>query len=147
MAKAEKMVKCKSCGADIPKSAKVCPNCGTKQKKKHIFLGVVLVIVGIGLFSAALGGGVSSGNIPVAEPTNKPTISLDEFNAIETGMTYEEVVEIIGSEGQVLSEVDIGEDEYKTTMYAWEGDYGLGSNANVTIQGGAVVSKAQLGLK
>lgn len=79
---------------------------------------------------------------------NPATISLEEFNAISTGMTYEEVVTIIGSEGKILSEVDIGMgDEYKTIMYMWEGDGSLGANANVTIQGGKVTAKAQFGLK
>lgn len=51
-----KMVKCKVCGQDIAKSAKVCPNCGAKRKK-HVFLGVLLVIIGIALIVAAFGGG------------------------------------------------------------------------------------------
>lgn len=33
------MVKCKTCGQEISKSAKICPHCGVKQKK-HIVLGV-----------------------------------------------------------------------------------------------------------
>lgn len=51
-----KMVKCKVCGHEIAKSAKVCPNCGAKRKK-HVFLGVLLVIIGIALIVAAFGGG------------------------------------------------------------------------------------------
>lgn len=51
-----KMVKCKSCGQEIAKSAKVCPHCGAKQKK-HIVLGVVLVLIGIILLAVAFGGG------------------------------------------------------------------------------------------
>lgn len=50
-----KMVRCKTCGEEIAKSAKVCPKCGAKQKK-HIVLGVILVIFGILLVSAAIGG-------------------------------------------------------------------------------------------
>lgn len=55
-----KIVKCKTCGAEIAKSAKVCPKCGAKQKK-HIVLGVILVIFGIMLISAAIGGGSDDG--------------------------------------------------------------------------------------
>ena len=52
------------------------------------------------------------------EPENKPTISMTEFVAISTGMTYEEVVDIIGSEGELLSEVNLGTGEqYKTSVY------------------------------
>ena len=147
-----KLVACKTCGAQIAKSAKVCPHCGAKQRKKHVFLGIVLLIIGLLLFAAGMGNsGTSSGPSKASEtpePTNKPTISLEEFNAIETGMTYEEVVAIVGSEGEMLSEVDMGVgDEYVTRMYTWEGEGSLGANANVTIQGGAVVAKAQIGLK
>lgn len=75
-------------------------------------------------------------------------ITLEEFNKIETGMTYKEVVDIIGGEGTVQSETSItGNDQYKTTLYSWEGKGSLGANANVTFQGGKVVSKAQFGLE
>ena len=46
------MIHCKECGAEISKSAKVCPQCGKNQKKTSvagIILGVLLVIIGIGL--------------------------------------------------------------------------------------------------
>ena len=38
----DKMVKCKTCGAEIAKSAKTCPKCGAKQKKSKV-LGIVLL--------------------------------------------------------------------------------------------------------
>ena len=153
-----KLIKCKTCGGEIAKNAKVCPHCGAKNKKKHVFLGIVLFIIGLFIFGSAFGSAMStsgssssssgSTSQKAVEPTNKPTISLEEFNAIETGMTYEEVVEIVGSEGEVLSEVDLGlGDEYVTTMYMWEGEGSVGANANVTIQGGQVTAKAQIGLK
>lgn len=75
-------------------------------------------------------------------------ITLEEFNQVETGMTYEQVVEIIGTEGTVMSESDItGDGQYKTTIYSWEGEGSLGANANITFQAGKVVSKAQFGLE
>lgn len=51
----DKMTKCKTCGADIAKSAKVCPACGAKQKKP-VALIVIAVIFAIGIVGAALGG-------------------------------------------------------------------------------------------
>lgn len=50
-----KLVKCKSCGADVAKSAKTCPACGAKNKKKHPILGAVLVFLGIVMVVAAFG--------------------------------------------------------------------------------------------
>lgn len=73
-----KIVKCKTCGAEIAKSAKVCPKCGAKQKK-HIVLGVILVIFGILLISAAIGGGSDDGE-PKKVVDSTPVQSQDEDN-------------------------------------------------------------------
>lgn len=78
---------------------------------------------------------------------SEATISLTEFNSIETGMSYEQVCEIVGGEGTLGSNVDIGEAAYKTEIYQWTGEGSIGANANVTFQGGKVVSKAQIGLE
>ena len=167
----DKLVRCRTCGANIAKSAKVCPYCGAKNRKRHPILGTILVILGIILFVNGIENfdtssdgknqtpqksnnsyvsSDTSEDTPVdeEEPQNKSTISKDEFNSISTGMTYDEVVEIIGSEGEVLSEVDLdlGE-EFKAIMYFWEGEGSPGANANITFQGGKVTAKAQIGLK
>jgi outer membrane protein assembly factor BamE (lipoprotein component of BamABCDE complex) len=39
---------------------------------------------------------------------NTGRITMEEFKNIESGMTYQQVVEIIGSEGELMSEVDFG---------------------------------------
>ena len=72
-------------------------------------------------------------------------LNLEKFNKIETGMTYQQVVDIIGEEGTVLSESEIA--NIKTIIYSWNGEGSIGANANVTFQNGKVVSKAQVGLK
>ncbi|OYD07593.1 DUF3862 domain-containing protein [Paludifilum halophilum] len=72
-------------------------------------------------------------------------VTLDNFQKIENGMTYDEVVEILGKEGELISEA--GEGQYKTEMYQWEGDSGFGANMNVTFQNDEVQSKAQAGLE
>ena len=41
----KKMTSCKTCGTQIAKSAKACPSCGAKNKKKPIALIIVLVII------------------------------------------------------------------------------------------------------
>lgn len=41
----DKLTNCKTCGAQIAKSAKTCPSCGAKVKKGHpILIGVLIVI-------------------------------------------------------------------------------------------------------
>ena len=83
-----------------------------------------------------------------APEDNPDTITLDEFNQIRNGMEYQEVFDIIGGRGELLSDVDLGfGDEYYTATYSWVGEGSLGANANVMFQGGKVVSKAQFGLE
>lgn len=79
--------------------------------------------------------------------TNSPTITLDEFNKIRKGMTYSEVVGIIGGYGEQVSESSSG--DYTITMYMWHGDdYDkTGANANILFTNGEVDTKAQFGLK
>lgn len=136
---------CKDCGAEVSKSAKTCPKCGRKMKSPllRILIGCIILIIGIASLATDMTEMTSNQN----ETTDTSKITLEKFNQIQTRMTYQEVVNIIGEEGTVLSETDIMDDEqYKTTMYYWYGEDGI-SNANVTIQGGKVISKAQIGLE
>lgn len=76
---------------------------------------------------------------------DKPTITKAEFDSIEEGMTYEEVVAIIGGEGELQAESGTPGDQFHTVLYIWEGD-STGSAANAMFQGGRLTSKAQYGL-
>ncbi len=78
---------------------------------------------------------------------NLSTISKAEFEKLNTGMTYREVVEMVGGYGELLSEVGSVGDEYHTAVYMWKGEGSIGANANVTFQNGKVIMKAQAGLK
>lgn len=78
--------------------------------------------------------------------------TLTEFNALTTGMTYAEVVRIIGSEGTVMSSTHTDGipgimDPIDTVMYTWEGSGGFGANMNAMFQNDKLMSKAQLGLQ
>lgn len=134
-----KLVTCKVCGAQVAKSAKVCPQCGAKRNPSvlRVIIAIILLFIGFFALMSAFSGS--------SEEVLPEKITIDEFNAIETGMTYNEVVKIVGSDGELTSQVDIGEYEFKTEIYVW---YGIvpGANANVTFQGGKVVAKAQFGL-
>lgn len=48
-----KLVTCKTCGAQIAKTAKACPNCGARRRNRHPVLTVVLTLVLI-LFAIGL---------------------------------------------------------------------------------------------
>ncbi|MCL2023772.1 MAG: DUF5067 domain-containing protein [Oscillospiraceae bacterium] len=51
-----KLKKCKSCGADIAKSAKACPSCGAKKKK------IPFLLIGIAVVIALVAYGISNAN-------------------------------------------------------------------------------------
>lgn len=72
----------------------------------------------------------------------RPQMNAANFAKIREGMTYEEVVAIVGQPSQLLSSSEIG--GIKTVMYQW--DAGLVANANAMFQNGKMVSKAQFGL-
>jgi len=71
-------------------------------------------------------------------------ISMDEFSRIQTGMSYDKVVGIIGSPGELLSSSEFS--GTVTAMYMWKGDPSGYGNATVMFQNDAVVSKSQFGL-
>lgn len=131
---------CKYCRSEIDKKAKVCPVCRKRQKSGlGIAVGTIFVFLGIVLL--ALGFSDSPTKAIQAD-----TVTIENFNKIETGMTYEQVCDILGKDGAVVSEVDIGVTGYKTTIYSWYDNTGI-ANCNVTVQGGKVMAKAQIGLK
>ena len=152
----KKMIRCKNCGKIYPIQMSNCPECFTKNKKPYInlFVGICLALF-VFLFTILMVNIVINDNpnefikdTPADIIASEGTISLEEFNKIEIGMTYEQVCNIIGGEGTLNSALDleIG-DEYKTELYSWTGDGAIGANANITFQGGKVMSKAQFGLK
>lgn len=156
--------KCKNCGQAVDKKAVVCTACGVKIKKP-IFKKLWFWIVVIFVILAAVGMSKSADNTPAIESNtnyndsenkgaaaeqqssekNSPKISKAEFDALQTGMTYEEACSVIGGEGELSSQVDAA--GYDTKLYIWEGEGSIGANANVTFQNNKLMSKAQFGLK
>ena len=89
----------------------------------------------------------SSAPTTTSAPKNPTTMNKAEFDQIQNGMSYQQVVGIVGSEGELLSEVGAPGTQFYTQMFKWDGSGSLGSNANVLFQAGVVQSKAQFGLK
>ena len=70
-------------------------------------------------------------------------VSAAQFSEIKNGMTYEQVVKIMGSDGYITSESSIM--GITVTIYQWDGN-GIMSTAIVTFQNEKVISMSQYGL-
>ena len=80
----------------------------------------------------------------VTSAVAEPPITLAEFLRIRTGMSYGEVVDVLGEFGEELSRTDLPGIP-TTIMYGWRNPDG--SNMNATFQGGSLIQKAQFGLR
>ena len=70
-------------------------------------------------------------------------ITLDQFNQIQMGTSYEDVSKILGREGLLSAQTSIVGQE--STIYTWMNKGG--ANLSVTFQNGAATMKNQIGLK
>ncbi|MCQ5130293.1 hypothetical protein NE562_11525 [Butyricicoccus faecihominis] len=68
-------------------------------------------------------------------------VSETQFNNVDNGMTYEEVKNLFGGDGSLLSSYG------NVEIYKWPGNGMLGSNCNVSFQDKRAYSKAQFGLR
>lgn len=70
-------------------------------------------------------------------------LTMANYNRLRNGMSYRQVIAIVGQPSQEVSRSEIA--GYETVMYIWEGSWG--ANMNAMFQNGELVQKAQLGLK
>lgn len=70
-------------------------------------------------------------------------ITMDEFNQVQTGMSYDQVKEIFKRDGMLKSETSIAGGDSK--LFSWINSDG--SNAIITFNGNGVDSKTQTNLK
>ena len=139
--------KCKFCQPEIDSKAKVCPVCKRALKGRHGCLMTILIFLILVCGGFAISMNMNSSLQKSVSGVNDESeyITLDEYNKIDTGMTYDEVKEIVGSEGTVSSQVE--SNGYKIVIITWYGNGTAGSNANVTFTNDSVSGKAQVGLK
>ncbi|MFD0680518.1 MULTISPECIES: DUF3862 domain-containing protein [unclassified Paenibacillus] len=82
-----------------------------------------------------------------AEEKPKTSITKTEFDKLESGMTYEQVTEILGTPGEVKSEVGFKGDKFHQIIYGYKGEGSGSSFAQLTFQANKLNSKMQVGLK
>ncbi|MBS1797280.1 MAG: DUF3862 domain-containing protein [Acidobacteria bacterium] len=91
--------------------------------------------------------GSSPGSSPAASPKSsngKAELTMDKYNQIKNGMSYKDVVAIIGSEG--TETMSSGEGKYKVTSYQWKGG-GDFEYIYAVFMGDKLSSKTQANLK
>lgn len=89
----------------------------------------------------------SSSSQPITAPVattqpTKPSATIAGFNRLQSGMSYDDVLAIVGEPTEEMSRSTIGDNE--AVMYRWSNGWG---NMTALFQNGQLVTKAQVGLK
>ena len=117
-------------------------------KKKRFWLLAIIVVI---IIAAVAGGGGSSeptetnsDGTPVVTTPKAADVEITraEYDQIKEGMTYDEVVAIVGGPGEESSTSDIG--GMSSASYTWKG--GVTDFCLVTFIDGKMSSKTQSGL-
>ena len=76
------------------------------------------------------------------------TVTLAEFNQLSSGMTEQEVWNIIGGQCTNTGTTDLGiGEEYKTVSYGCNGEGSIGANVILMFQGGKLTTMNQNSLR
>ena len=152
---------CKECSKEIEVTDEKCRHCGSDQRhfsQKHPIISCALVLISgliiFGIINSMIESRLTYGKTVVSTDVvsnipddNNTTMNKAEFDQIQNGMSYAEVVQITGCEGEVISAAGTDGDQFRTIMYKWKGHGGFGANSNAMFQGGKLISKSQLGLE
>lgn len=144
---------CFKCGSELTDEQKFCNNCGNANeyimptKKKSNPFATIFKILGVILLF--VGAYIILYNLPRSEEEKLEKedicyVTLEEFNQVKHGMTYEEVVSIVGCEGTLSS--DYGNSSYNVKMFYWYGKDNI-SNMVVNFENGKLTGKNQIGLE
>jgi hypothetical protein len=119
---------------------------GNKKLRISLFIGipVLLAVIGIAMFLSLNPPG-SGGENSGGGGANPKIITLAQYNQVEKGMSYSQVVEILGTEGALQSEAgEKGSDSY-LTVYLWKGKLD-NSRAVMVFTGDKMAAKTHVGI-
>ncbi|MGQ8875530.1 hypothetical protein [Paenibacillus sp. TSA_86.1] len=106
------------------------------EKKLNEFGTAGVAGQGTGGTTTAVGGNNGS-----AGKGDGVLITFAQYEKLEVGMTVENVIDILGGEGEALSEAE------NMVVYNYKGAARNGGNAVIAFQGGKLLTKAQSGLE
>lgn len=146
-------------GAYIQPPINVQVNQMPRKKKMGCFVvglivvgGIILTLIFIGIIGSlrndvksTTGSYDESSSTTSSDAEGQSEMTYSNYEKIETGMSYDEVVEITNAYGKEISSVEIA--GIKTVILSYEGSGSFGANATVTFQNGEVIAKAQIGLE
>ena len=154
--------KCKECGKEANSKAESCPNCGAILKKKTgrrtylVAAFFLLVLFGViaSLMNETTTVHSSKPEAGLKVPSvGKQIVTFDEYLKIQNGMSYSQVVSIIGAAGEEVTRHKIEGvpgvmEPVETVMYQWVNRSGSNMhNMHAVFQNDKLVQKAQVGLE
>lgn len=91
--------------------------------------------------TASLNNNLQNSLTPVPSAPLQPDISMSDYQKLQTGMTYKDVVNILGKEGEERSS------SASFAIYSWKDGTGSGANLTASFRNGRLTSKSQIGLQ
>lgn len=125
-----------------------------KKSLSLVLVALMFVVLGCSL-DRFTGGGDDGAPTPVRDsdgdsksedksgPSGGDGLSMDNYEKLKSGMSYDEVTDILGSDGSETRSSSVGKSEYKS--YKWEGDNYV--RIFVNFKDDKMTSKSQTGLK
>jgi outer membrane protein assembly factor BamE (lipoprotein component of BamABCDE complex) len=116
--------------------------------KKVSTIFIMLLVVGLSaviLSGCRIGGPTNEAKETIVEEEQEqtPVATLEKYNQLDKGMTYEEATDIMGFTGKPMSD-ESSDSNHKT--YVWDGKQSK-SFLTVTFLKGKLSTKQQVGLK
>ncbi|MGD9632886.1 MAG: hypothetical protein AB7I57_24330 [Pirellulales bacterium] len=115
------------------------------------YVAIPLAVLALGLWAAMV---VREMPRASRQPVRSDAITFEKFERIQPGMSYRQVVDILGREGTLISHGAMDLPEYEeggmrfsrldTRMYSWVEGWG---NMNAMFQNDRLINKAQIGLQ
>ena len=149
---------CINCGSQLSNGA--CPKCSASKNNNNkfwlgFFAGVLVIVLIYGWFITPTEDDETTDNCLASQEQSEQTqqveqnngkcyATIDKFNAIQTDMTYQEVVNIVGCDGELT--LESGDDSYKLRYYTWRAKRGIG-NMVIGFENDYVAAKTQFGLQ